>query len=474
MATLNTRLALRNDSTANWESNKDVKLLKGEVGIEFTENGEVKMKVGDGVNSWVDLPYFINPEEEVVAASQVFQADLTESDADNIAAINRVVGDAVLQEGDTAIVKASFANGKVSHTAYVYDNGAWAAMDGNYNAENVYFDEDMLFTYAFGKYTLKNGNVTIPSAGKNLKELLMSAHVDIKDPTSTNPSFSLSASADISQEVGTTYSLPTATATFTDGTYSYGYVNADGSKVSGTNTKAGITASEISITCEQSSDEKVVSNANSAKLSLTANNLSDTNLQDLIVTDDSISYKFVAECSYPASTRTPTNNVGEISNSDTGVSYSPLGSGSWSIDDSTQKTDTCTISGWRKMFMGTVGADQSDATINSTLIRGLTLVNKQVSTSAQEFTVPVGATKIIVACPEGYVLSKCEYFTMSWEEIALFPHLKDSENQDAMVPVADARGGDKGLKNYHTYVFTHASPSGFEAATKYRVTLKKG
>jgi hypothetical protein len=72
MATLNTRLALRNDTTANWENNKDVKLLKGEAGIEFTENGEVKMKIGDGVKTWAELDYFINPEEEVVAASQVF------------------------------------------------------------------------------------------------------------------------------------------------------------------------------------------------------------------------------------------------------------------------------------------------------------------------------------------------------------------------------------------------------------------
>ena len=472
MATLNTRLALRNDTTANWENNKDVKLLKGEAGIEFTENGEVKMKIGDGVKTWAELDYFINPEEEVVAASQVFQADLGENEND-IQAIERVVGEAVLQEGDTAIVKASFANGKVSHTAYVYDNGAWAAMDGNYNAENVYFDEDMLFTYAFGKYTLTNGNVTIPSAGKNLKELLMSAHVDIKDPTKNSPSFSLVASSDISQEVGTSYSLPTATATFTDGSYSYGYVNADGAKVSGTNTKAGITASEIEITCDKSSDVKTVSDANSAKITLSSANL-DADLQDLIVKDDSISYQFTAECSYPASTRTPTNNVGEVSNSDTGVSYSPIAEGSWTIDDSTAKTDTCTVSGWRKMFMGTVGADQSNATINSTLIRGLSLVSKQVSTSAQEFTVPVGATKIIVACPDGYVISKCEYFTMSWEEIALFPHLKDGEGKDAMVSVADARGGENGLMDYHTYVFTHASPSGFEAATKYRVTLKKG
>ena len=99
------------------------------------------------------------------------------------------------------------------------------------------------------------------------------------------------------------------------------------------------------------------------------------------------------------------------------------------------------------------------------------LVNEKASTSAKEFTVPTGATKIIVACPKGYVISKCEYFTMSWEEVALFPELS------SMVPVADYRGNDAegnpiNPKDYHVYVFTHASPSGFEADTKYRVTLK--
>lgn len=82
-----------------------------------------------------------------------------------------MVGENTLHAGDMAVVKTLLAEGKYSHTGYVYNGSAWAAMDGNYNAENVYFDEDMLFTYKFGKYELVNGNVTIPSAGKNLKEL---------------------------------------------------------------------------------------------------------------------------------------------------------------------------------------------------------------------------------------------------------------------------------------------------------------
>lgn len=67
--TLNTRIILRNDSQNNWNAvAEEVILLKGEVGIEFipdyptTENPNVdykpKIKIGDGVHAWKDLPYF--------------------------------------------------------------------------------------------------------------------------------------------------------------------------------------------------------------------------------------------------------------------------------------------------------------------------------------------------------------------------------------------------------------------------------
>lgn len=48
MATLNTRIVIRNDSSVNWLTNKSAVLLKGEIGIEFLADGKVKMKVGDG------------------------------------------------------------------------------------------------------------------------------------------------------------------------------------------------------------------------------------------------------------------------------------------------------------------------------------------------------------------------------------------------------------------------------------------
>ena len=55
---LNTRIVLRHDTTANWEANASQVLLKGEAGIEFLDNQSVRIKIGDGVKPWSELPYF--------------------------------------------------------------------------------------------------------------------------------------------------------------------------------------------------------------------------------------------------------------------------------------------------------------------------------------------------------------------------------------------------------------------------------
>jgi hypothetical protein len=65
-------------------------------------------------------------------------------------------------DGDIIIIKDYIGLGldakdKWQYTSYVYEAKSWHAMDGNYNAENVYFDEDLLTTTAVGTITLKNG-----------------------------------------------------------------------------------------------------------------------------------------------------------------------------------------------------------------------------------------------------------------------------------------------------------------------------
>ena len=79
MASLNTRIILRNDSTSNWEAVKaddSSILLKGEVGVEFNPDAAstgaiTKFKIGDGVHRWEDLPYYEETfEKDFIFTSQ--------------------------------------------------------------------------------------------------------------------------------------------------------------------------------------------------------------------------------------------------------------------------------------------------------------------------------------------------------------------------------------------------------------------
>lgn len=64
--TLNTRIALKSDTTDNWAKSTLV-LLKGEQAIEITESGAYKIKIGDGVKTFAELPYATMTPEEISA-----------------------------------------------------------------------------------------------------------------------------------------------------------------------------------------------------------------------------------------------------------------------------------------------------------------------------------------------------------------------------------------------------------------------
>lgn len=62
--TLNTRIALKTDTTANWAASSLV-LLKGEAAFEILESGNYKIKIGDGVKTFKELPYTTMTPEEI-------------------------------------------------------------------------------------------------------------------------------------------------------------------------------------------------------------------------------------------------------------------------------------------------------------------------------------------------------------------------------------------------------------------------
>ena len=216
--TLNTRIQIRNDLAATWTEKNPV-LLKGEMGVETDTR---KIKIGDGLNKWSALGYSgadVADIEKVIADNRDTTYSLEpvadQTDAQALGTIESP------KDGDTAIVKRAISGDKVSYTAYVYD-GAWKAMDGNYNAENVYFADNLTYTAPIGVLTVpSSGSGTIASSGKNVKDVLASILAKEKNPDTTQPSASMSSSNMKAYEVGTNVAINYSIST-NPGSYTYG------------------------------------------------------------------------------------------------------------------------------------------------------------------------------------------------------------------------------------------------------------
>lgn len=105
---LQARFQLLGDTTATWASNSHKVLLKHEPGIELLENGKAKIKIGDGVKSWGELPYFgdeVNLDEVWSAIKQA---------QENIKALQDVVGKLTVASGTVlGLVKSSTEENKI-------------------------------------------------------------------------------------------------------------------------------------------------------------------------------------------------------------------------------------------------------------------------------------------------------------------------------------------------------------------------
>lgn len=216
--TLNTRIQIRNDLAATWTEKNPV-LLKGEMGVETDTR---KIKIGDGLNKWSDLGYSgadVADIEKVIADNRdtTYSLEPTgeQTDAQALSTIESP------KDGDTAIIKRVISGDKFSYTAYVYD-GAWKAMDGNYNAENVYFADNLTYTAPIGVLTVpSSGSGTIASSGKNVKDVLASILAKEKDPVTTQPSASMNSDNIKDYEVGTNVTINYSIST-NPGSYTYG------------------------------------------------------------------------------------------------------------------------------------------------------------------------------------------------------------------------------------------------------------
>ena len=346
---LKTRILLRNDETANWLKHQNTVLGKGEAGVEFLANGKTKIKIGDGVKKWSELPYV---DGEDIVQTQVFQIE-AQAEQEDLTAIANAVGDAVLQNGDIAIIKRVIASEKYEYTAYVYNGTSWCAMDGNYNAENVYFDKDLVTTSAVGNITLTNGQATIATAGKNLKQIFDTIFVKEKNPSVTQPSVGVTLENAGAKEVGTKI-IPSYTTSFNGGEYEFGPAT-------------GCNPTSWSVTDSDGSAPLTTATGKFAEIT---------------VADDT-NYKVNATVNYSEGA-IPVTNVGN--------EYA-----SGKITAGSKSATSSAITGYRNSFYGTL---TEKGELTSDIIRSLKKSNKALTNgNSFDITIPIGAKRVVFAYP---------------------------------------------------------------------------
>ena len=343
---VNIRLITRNDTAENWTTKNPV-LLEGEMGL-VRETGLIK--VGDGTTAWNNLSY-INDLSTVTANH--YEGTAAEGETDT-AVIARVLGETVAEKDDTFIVKRVISGTKNSYTAYVYDGTKWAAMDGNYDASNVYFDNDFVATAPIGVVEIPDsGSTTISAAGKSVKDVLAVIFAKEKEPAVTNPAVSITASANKAYEVGTKVS-PSYSASLSAGSYTYGPAT-------------GITAKTWSVTNSGSDETLTTATGTFAEITVADN----TNLS------------ITATATYDAGAM-PKTNIGNE------APAKQIKAGSASA------TTSAKITGYRNLFYGVVNTEN----LTSDVIRGLTKGGAYTTSKTFDVNVTTAdAVGIVVAYP---------------------------------------------------------------------------
>lgn len=398
-------------------------IIKGANTNSFLVKAEDGNWIAKSLEDVIDL--IKNYSEDFIKSVQIFQVILNENEED-IDAINRIVNDTLISAGDIVIVKKIIINNKYQHTAYIYDNNNWVAMDGNYSIDNIFTSEDIQVTTDIGELSAN----TIINAGTSFADLLAQILSKSKNPLKIDPSI-ISFTVTNNNNNGTSFeagTLITPTWNLIVDLGSYTYKSTVSKKdiipVSGT----GV------ITTNQSIKK------NNIKIGIENTGIGES----FILNDEPISFEAIVDYSDGNYALT---NLNELPEEDVRIEQGTV-------------SKTSVITPYRKMFIGGITGQE----INSELIRNLNISKPASIYSSTEFTTKVGDTQLIFAYPADLTdkTPKFEYFTMAWES---FNKFKKIEN----VSVADARGDSYGLKDYIVYSYIPAAA--YETETKYRISF---
>lgn len=414
MTTLNIRIQLRNDTAENWTAQNPV-LLKGEMGVEIDTG---KTKIGNGTDDWKTLKYSGVDEDTIKGIidnnRSAFTEVVPEEGESDAQALARVITNP--KKGDMAVVIRTFVEGKRSYTAFIHDGTGFKAMDGNYSAENVYFDEDFTYTANIGVLTVPgSGSGTIQASGKNVKEVLAGILAKEKNPSATAPAVTIGTQTNFGTfEIGTKKNLVYG-ATLSAGSYTYGPAT-------------GITAKTWEATCTGVTGSKTTASG-------TFENV-------------------VAEAASKTITVKATYDAGAIPVTNLGNPY-PAGQ----IKAGSASKVSGNLVGVRYMFWGPM-ADAS-AELNSANIRALAH-NKATGTgNLSTFGAGAGAKKVVVAVPAGRRITKVIMpSALNADVTSLFV------KQGAQVQVQGANA--YAAAAYDVYVY---QPASIDAAETYTVTI---
>ena len=236
-------------------------------------------------------------------------------------------------------------------------------MDGNYHAENVYFNEDLTYTADIGALTLGDKTFDVLSAkGKSLEEVLKTILAQRIAPKAKAPTASITSSNIGAKEVGTKVSIQYALQ-LTQGSYTYG----PNSRVNETAYSATFNGQTLTTKTGTFNEIQVTDSTN---LSITGN------------------------ISYSDDTVVPLDNLG--------AEYADA-----QIKAGTANAPTKgTLSGYRNWFMY-IGTDWTTAA-DSAFIRGHATVqgNGKNAATKKEVSIPAGTNRVIIAIPAGTDYSK--------------------------------------------------------------------
>lgn len=229
-------------------------------------------------------------------------------------------------------------------------------MDGNYDAENVYFSSDFIFTENVGTVEIpESGSITVEAEGLNVKQFLSSIFAKEKAPDVTQPTASITLSPNTTlYEVGDTCT-PKYKITFNPGSYSYGPEDTE------------VTATYTVTDTNGNNSQEII----------------DT-FTDFTVTDDT-NYRISAVVSH-------TDGVVPVTNLGNDYTDGQILAGTLST------IYTSYVKGYRKTFYGTLTEKPEEMT--SDIIRSLKSSTSALKNgSSFAINIPVGALRVVIAYP---------------------------------------------------------------------------